>query len=317
MKFTRTFMLSIMILCLVLLNSNVKALSQDTSLSRSNCLSNADLNNIISCESKMPDTVNSKKSESLKKSEMNVWKADTRDYLESFHKQKIVKIEEDSKKVTFIFEIDFTNFTDEVVEKVEYYKDVPVVNSVGNGITPNIIVIPPDGGSSTKITYTAVWVQGATPVNTAYKSFLNMNAALQYTISLVTWIAGVNAGLMAYTIASYYSAQIDAALPLSVETRAALRNKTAIGSYFMSISGMWLGIVQIGRQEAWYYRTLYKPNYAGGPFLPFHYDNIPLSPYNNFNDFRIKPHYNDTTWIRTKAYELGIAGQGGIYYDAY
>lgn len=310
-------MLTIMILCLVLMNSNVIALSQDTSLSHPNCISKADLNDLVSCESKMPDLVNSKINDSLKKSEMKFWKENTREYLESYHKQRITRIEEDSKKVTFIFEIDFTNLTDEVVEKVEYYKDVLVENTLGSEITPQSVVIPPDGGSSTKITYTAIWVQGATPVPTATKDFININAALQFTMSLVLWVAGVNAGGIAYLCISHYVTTIEANLPLKIETRAALRNKRAIGSYFMSISGLWIGNVQVGRQEAWFYRSLYKPNYLGGPYLPYHYDNIPISPYNNFDNFRIKPHYDDATWIRTKSYELGLAGQGGIYYDVF
>lgn len=156
------------------------------------------------------------------------------------------------------------------------------------------------------------------PIYQDSKYASNMTQASYVMIALIMsyYLAPLESVVL--QIANYVLLPNIPSLPVTVDVKAAIQYNRVVGSYYVSISNSWIGNVQIGRQKAWLYRTLYRANYAGGPSIPYHYDNIPVSPYQSGYDLDIKrPHYTDIAWILNKSYALGSAGNGEIYYDAY
>jgi len=272
----------------------------------------------ISCEAPLPD-VRGLGNKSVKEKRMSDWIGSTRKYLEGFYKTKITQIVEDSSKIAFIFDRSSEYNDEEMIEKIEYYKYTDQINIADSSeiVTAQVVLPPNNEGGNTKITYLSYWPNGVIPVFQDSKSANNMAQAAYVSISLLLNFYSTPLSSVVLQIASHVLLPNLEYLPVKVDVKAAINYHRVIGSYYVSISNSWIGNVQIGRQTTWLYRTLYRPDYIGGSYKPYHFDNIPISPYQTGYDLDFKkPHYDDIMWILNKSYTLGVAGNGEIYYDA-
>lgn len=255
--------------------------------------SSSDLSKYITYEDPMPSTVNKFNNNN----EMENWKKNTEKYLENFYTQEIISVNEDSESIIFNFETDYMTPVEQV-ESVTYYKE----NSITRAVT-----------GDTKVTSLVQWSNGAVPMKVDIKSASNFAAAASITIGLCKGVTSKMSALIS-SIASFVGWKIDSVLPVKAETRAAVKYKRNVGSYYLK-TNVWWPNVQIGRAEYWYYQTAYQPKYKNGPWIPHHKDNVPNSAETNYNHSAVKPHYNDSAWIKNKSKQLGNSGK--VYIDIF
>jgi len=266
-----------------------------TVLINSEATKEEDISKYITVEKPMPN-VNSTKGANEKKV-MTKWIDDTTEYLELYHQQEVEKVVEDAEKVAFYFDCDYIDYYNEKVESVVYYKATSSKASTGD----------------TKITTYSAWSNGAVPITQGSKTATNIATAAGI---LITLHPGVSIVLKAVVqgVFGYVGRKVDASLPVKADTKAAIKYKRKIGSYYLS-TGFWWPSVQIGRAEYWYYHTAYQPAYKNGPYVPSHKDNIPNSAENDYDVAKNKSHYTDTTWILNKV--KALSNSGNTYIDIF